>query len=105
MSNTKKGKCYHPPHNEETRRKISESKIGNDHKKGKKLSQLSKDNIGRAKIGNKYALGYKFTDEQKQKISKPKNHGNKIKLIKQKPILQYDLEGNFIKDEKNGINE
>ena len=46
----------------------------------------------------------KHTQKTKENIvlknskPKPKNFGNKIKIINSKPILQYDLEGNFIQE-------
>lgn len=60
-----------------------------------------------------------YNEEQKEKMRKPKNHGDKVskalkgrkctwikKGIKSRPfvpILQYDLENNFIKEYKSGI--
>jgi len=97
------------PKSEETKQKISKAN------KGKKFSEERKQKIGQSKIGNKYALGYKFTKEQKEKISQAKKgkkyHITKEKISKikkenpfklknhvwiKKPILQYDLNGNFI---------
>jgi hypothetical protein len=44
--------------------------------------------IGQSKIGNKYHLGGKHTEETK----------NKIRLSKNKPIIQYDKEMNIIRE-------
>lgn len=60
---------------EETRRKMSESK------KGKKFSKEHCERIGQANRGKK------FSEETKQKLS----------LARSTPILQYDMDGNFVK--------
>ena len=69
-------------HTSKTLQKMSNIKLG------KKLSQETKDKIGESKRGNQYALGNKFTKEQKNKIIEKKS----------KPIIQFDLDGNFIKE-------
>ena len=96
--------------------------------KGKTISEEHKNIIRNKSKNNKYALGNKFTDEQKQKITNAKrehicyknpersrkisekNKGlglgikksketiEKMIQSKNKPILQYDLENNFIKE-------
>lgn len=69
-------------HTQETKDKISE------YHKGRKMSDESKQKISESKIGKK------FTQETKDKISK----NSKGKTRNNKPIFQYDLEGNFIKE-------
>jgi group I intron endonuclease len=71
---------------------------------GRKLSNEAKEKISQSKIGNKYSLGKKRTEETKQKMSisykgeYTKERGNKIKLKIQKPIIQYDMKMNIIKE-------
>jgi len=108
---------------QQTKDLISKNKIGKKYSQqtkdlmsksalGKKKSKTHKENIGLAKKGNKYRLGTKHTLENKQSIGeknrkpKPKGFGEKISKAnkgkigptKYKPIFQYDLEGNFIKE-------
>jgi hypothetical protein len=97
---------------------------GNQYHKGYKQSDYQKQQTRKANKGkkqtyehilpriiknkkNKYALGNKFTEEQKQKISKAKTghvcyenkeRNKKISEKNSKPILQYDKQGNFIKE-------
>jgi len=107
------------PRSEETKQKIGLANKGKkrtqEHilnlKKGKKnISQETRNKISKAKKGKPLwedgrSHSQYYTQEIKDKISK----GNKGKLIKKesidkinygksKPILQYDLEGNFIKE-------
>lgn len=86
---------------EKTKNKISNSN------KGRKLSEETKDKIRFNKLNseNKGMLGKHHSDESKLKISqneerKIKLRNNRIKCIEviSKPILQYDLDGNFIKE-------
>ena len=88
----------------ETRRKISESA------KGKKISNETKLKKSLAMKGKKHS------EETKKKMSisalgKPKSESHKVNMLKNrssviegvrransKPVLQYDLEGNFIKE-------
>lgn len=102
-------------HLDESKEKISKSKKGKpSHFKGSKKSALDvlinrishigipsknkgkliwseedKKRIGASKIGNKYLLGYKMNDSQKLSM-------RLAKIKKCKPILQFDLDGNFI---------
>jgi hypothetical protein len=55
-------------HSEETKRKISEAKIGNTNCIGRKLSKAHKQKISEANKGNTYGLGYKHTPEAILKI-------------------------------------
>lgn len=91
---------------------------------GKKMSQETKDKISKFHKGKKYLLGFKFSNEQKKRISDSKKGCKyskesgllKSKATKGKPkpkgfgenamksILQYDKQGNFIK-EWNSITE
>jgi hypothetical protein len=103
---------------------IRDRNTGNKYNLGKKMSKNTKlkiSNTNKGKIkslkfletasithkNNKYALGNKFTDKQKQKISNAKKghicYEDKTRNIKigeknSKPINQYDLKGNFIKE-------
>ena len=104
--------------------------IGNQYHKGHKQSEYQKQQTHKANIGkkqtqnhilsrtyknknNKYALGNKLTKEQKQKISDAKKghicyknieRNKKISEKNSKPVLQYDKQGNFIK-EWNSVKE
>lgn len=79
---------------------------------GRTHSETTKQKISKANKGKKGPLGYVRSKKTKQKISKanskpkPQGFSQKIKNLKQntpniksrKPILQFDLEGNFIKE-------
>ena len=60
--------------------------------KGGYRSEETKQKISKSQKGKKYSLGIKQTDEHKSKRFR--------KSLK--PILQYDLEGNFIKEWESG---
>ena len=123
ISKANKGNKYHLGYKQSEFQK-SQTKKAN---LGKKISEEHKQKISNAVKGNKYALGNKLTDEQKLKISKSKTghksyknpeRGKKIskalkgkkrsietinKLKKQgysryKPVIQYDIYGNFIQE-------
>lgn len=77
-----------PKHTKESKALIGESKRGKTLTKETRLKQsISNTGISRNK-GNSFASGYIRSEESKQNIGK--------KL--QKPILQYDLKGEFIKE-------
>ena len=91
------------PRSEETKRKISEGTKGKSkseqHKQKirKPKTEEHKQNISKAKQN--------ISEETKRKISESKlgkkwseEHIKNIIKGKQKPVLQYDLEGNFIKE-------
>jgi group I intron endonuclease len=73
---------------------------------GRKLSVEAKQKISQSKMGNKYNLGRIHSEEVKQspqyknrkkgRITPERN--SKIKEKLQKPIIQYDLKMNFIKE-------
>jgi len=73
---------------------------------GRKLSSEAVEKIRQSKIGNKYNLGRKHSEEIKQspqyknrkkgKITPERNQ--KIKEKNSKPIFQFDLQDNFIKE-------
>jgi hypothetical protein len=79
---------------------------------GRVHSEYTKQKIGQSNKNNIGPLGIKRKESTKQKISqsnskpKPDGFGNKIKEIKtntpclknRRPVLQYDLEGKFIKE-------
>lgn len=69
---------------DKTKKKISLALIGNTNKKGKKLNDIQKYNCGNGRRGTKQT----------------KEH---IELVS-KPIIQYDLKGNFIKEWMSGKN-
>lgn len=104
-------------HSENSKIKQSNSMLG------KKHTQQTKDKISKAKLGFKTALGKHWkldkpfsilhkekisialkgkpkSEEHKNKLKKPKSEEHKKNMSKAKyiPILQYDLEGNFIKE-------
>lgn len=100
---------------EERKRKISKANLG------KKLSEQHKLSISKAHLGKKRSeqhklnmskgnLGKKRSEEAKEKYSKAKK-GKKlmkhvidsIKKRQSKPILQYDLNNNFIKKWESGV--
>ena len=118
---------------EETRKKISESKKGKTYseehnqkisktKKGISFSEEHKQNMSKAKKGisfseehkqnmSKALKGIKLSEEHKQKIGEG-NKGKvrseetrcKISKARSKPILQYDLDENFIREWKSAKN-
>ena len=107
-------------HSQETKNKMSSSRINrkitwgskiSKANKGKKHSEETKQKQRIAKLGKKYSeernqkLRKPKSEETKQKISKAKlgklksdDYKQKISNIKSKPVLQYDLHGNFIKE-------
>jgi len=102
--------------------KHSSHKKGKDNKNyGKKRTEEIKNNLSINRLGKSSGkLGYKCTDEQRKNMSKPKSQEtiekfknkivsidtkNKMSLAAlgrsnhpKKPILQYNLQGNFIKE-------
>jgi group I intron endonuclease len=90
-------------HNPETIELIRNKAIG------RKLSTEAKEKISKSKIGNKYNLGRKHSDEIKQQdIYKNRKKGKitlerneKIKLKLEKPVVQLDINNNFIKEWKS----
>ena len=100
-------------HSLESKIKISKSNKGKTHTEKTKLL-LSKINRGRKRTIssiNKCIVSRKnnnnpwHSDVTKEKMSKAslnksksKNHIEKMKLSRYKPIIQYDLQGNFIKE-------
>lgn len=106
---------------QETRNRLSQSK------KNKKLSQETKDKIGRAnkgkklskehieiirknQIGKKSMLGKNHSEITKKKMSdaklnikQSKEHRKKLDNARKKPIIQMDMEGNFIKEWDSAI--
>jgi len=80
-----KGNKYHLgfKHSEETKIKMSISSQGPS-----KMSPKGKEIVRKNNLGNKYALGNKFSQESKNKLGK--SH--------MKNIVQYNINGNFIKE-------
>lgn len=87
ISKTKKGhKCYE---NTEWKNKISRSLTGKKHPKGYNKGRIySSETIHKMRLA---ALGKEKTELQKRNMRKPHPSANK-------PIIQYDLEMNFIKE-------
>jgi len=103
--NNRLGRGFGSFDSDETKRKKSESNKGISRNKGKILSEEHKYKIKLGKLGKKYS------EERNQKISKankgklkPKSEKALFNLRKAKnrPVLQYDLEGNFIKEWNSG---
>jgi group I intron endonuclease len=78
---------------EETLLKMSKSQLGKI--KGDYHTEEFKNKISLIQKGNKNRLNIKHTEEAKQRISKANSKPN-FKL--NKSVLQYDLQGNFIKE-------
>jgi hypothetical protein len=89
-------------HTEESKQKIKNKKIGTFH------SEQTKQKIGDAHLGLKYNITKKGEKHKSYNISKPKGFGLKItnninrskniSQSRQKPIQQYDLNDNIIKE-------
>jgi group I intron endonuclease len=77
----------------ETLVKMSKSQLGKI--KGDYHSKEFKQKISNIQKGNKNRLNIKHSNETKQKISKANSKPN-LKL--NKPVIQYDLQGNFIQE-------
>ena len=106
ISEKNKGNKYNlgKSHSQETKDKISNSNRGNTH------TDYFKELKRKKAIGNTYALGNKLTKEQKEKISHSKiNHpcyldpkrNEKIREKNSKPVLQYNMKGEFIREHKS----
>jgi hypothetical protein len=86
-------------HSQKTKEKMSKTR------KGKSLPELHRNKISKSKKGcSVWSKDKKFSEEHKDKISKAKK-GKSLPSLSYienknniKPILQYDLEGNFIKE-------
>ena len=66
------------PVSEETKKKISDSKIG---KKRKPFTDEAKQNMSKARIGNKNRLGIPHTEETKAKMKKTRNIKKEINNV------------------------
>lgn len=89
---------------EKTKQKISEANLG------KKRNEIQKNNISKALKGRLHSEETKQLMSNSNKgisrnkgIKKSKKIINKIKESIKQPVLQYDLEGNFIKEWKGQI--
>lgn len=125
MNSNKKGGGGPEYHTDSTKQKISESKIGKKYPKehGEKLSKafkgrtvseevrekISKNSKGISRNkGHKFNLGKNHSEETKQKMSKPKSSTvnmkksietiHRIAIAHYKPIIQYDLNNNLIRE-------
>lgn len=95
-------------HTDEAKKKISEASKGNTHSRGRKISAKHIEAFVRVNIGNKYNLGRKQSQETKdKKNAKIKlshteewrlNQSKKLTEAFGKPILQYDINNNLIKE-------
>ncbi len=103
ISNANKGNKHHLgfPQSEYQKSQTRKANIG------KKHTEEFKEQKRQKALGNKYALGNTLTREQKEKISKAKtnhkcyqnpNRNKKISEKLNKPVLQFDKKGNFIKE-------
>ena len=89
---------------EDTRRKIGKAN------KGRVLSVEHRKIISDSRKGNQNMLGKNHSQETKSKMSiakigkkQTKEHRDKLDNARKKPILQYDLEGNFIKEWESAV--
>lgn len=90
-------------HSEETKKKISESNIGN------KISEETKKKISKAILGTKHSEESRRKNSEAHKGINTWMKGtkmseyNKLKLVETNsiPILQFDKQGNFIKEWKS----
>ena len=103
--NNRLGRGFGSFDSDETKRKKSESNKGISRNKGKILSEEHKHKIKLGKLGKKYSK------ERNKKISeankgKPNPKSEKalfnLRKAKNRPVLQYDLQGNFIKEWNSG---
>ena len=95
-------------HTEEAKKKIGEASKGNKFNLGRKSSQETKNKISANSKGNKYNLGRKQSQEEKDKRAVKiilshtdawkLSHSEKITKVIGKPILQYDINNNVIKE-------
>lgn len=100
-------------HTEESKRKISEASKGNTNCKGKKLSPERIEFLRKLSIGNKYNLGRKHSKEEKDKraasikLSHTEewklNHSKILTKANGRPILQYDINNNLIKEYPSAV--
>ena len=93
VNKRKKGGSGVEFHTCETKQKLRKPKT-EEHKqklRGRKLSKETCNKISKAK------KGYVYSGDRNKKISKA-NKGRKITWVKKKPVFQYDLEDNFIKE-------
>jgi len=94
-------------HTEEAKKKIGEASKGNTYSKGTKRSPEHIEALRKVNIGSKYNLGRKQSQETKDKraakliLSHTQewklNHSKKLTEVIGKPILQYDINNNLIK--------
>lgn len=97
---------YH--HSEETKKKISQSQIGKtlseEHKEKCRVANLGNHHTDKAKKAIRQALlhrDYSIYDRVANKLKgRTRDHEMIMKAAKKrrKPVLQYDLQGNFIKE-------
>lgn len=92
-------------HSNESKQKIRNKKLGSRH------TEETKQKIINSKTGLKYNIIKKGKYHKSSGISKPEGFGDKIKnnisrstkisQTRQKPIIQYDLQNNFIQEWKS----
>lgn len=83
---------YTYSHSEETKKKMSEAR------KGILLSEETKKKMSKAQRGEKnYMYGKHHSDKTRKKMSEAQK-GKHINGKCSKPVLQYDLNGNFVKE-------
>ena len=103
---SKRNKGY--KHTEEAKKKIGKASKGNTWNIGKKRSAEHIEALRKVNIGSKYNLGRKQSQETKDKravkliLSHTQewklNHSKKLTEVVGKPILQYDINNNLIKE-------
>ena len=97
-----RGRTY----SEESKKKMSESKMGRDcyWLRGKKRSEetLKKMRENRKPMNHTEEAKRKIGEANKGKINS-KEHNLKVSEARSKPILQYDLEVNFIREWKSAV--
>jgi group I intron endonuclease len=91
------------PKSEETKQKISKSKLGIPLNHGYKISESLKGRIHSDETLSK--MKKPRSKNAKQNMNKPKSKNHIINISKglKKPVLQYDLQGNFIKEWNGSI--
>jgi group I intron endonuclease len=96
--NNRLGRGFGSYDSEETKKKKSESNKGISRNKGNILTQEHKDKISKSKKGKKYNV----TKTRKDKNIPRTYHVLSVVEAKSKPVLQYDLKGNFVKEWNSG---
>ena len=89
--------CLGIKRSNETKIKMSQSQIGNKNNLGKKRSQKTKDTLSKSLTGNTNRKGRKHSNKTIQ-LLREQRIGRNSSSYNSTPILQYDLQNNFIKE-------